>query len=162
MFPNGHCHWGLWTLFLRFTSTPPPGLIVNIQGQIRGTPSAAGAYTLNIQVTDSLGNIVSQAFQLSISPPAATSLVSALPHFAAQDVWTTGIFVINTSATNSANFSISFYDDTENAQPLPFPTGATSVLTGTIPALGSSYYEASNPSLAAIDGWGRISADPQS
>ena len=84
---------------------------------------------------------------------------AALPHFAAQDVWTTGIFVINTN-TSAANFAVAFYDDNGNPISLPFSGGATNTLSGSLPANGSAYFEASNPKAGLIDGWGSITADP--
>jgi virginiamycin B lyase len=91
----------------------------------------------------------------------ASSLIPgvALPHFAAQDVWTTGIFAINTN-TSAANFSVAFYDDNGNPIALPFTSGATNTLSGSLPANGSAYLEASNPKATLIDGWGSITADP--
>ena len=83
---------------------------------------------------------------------------AALPHFAAQDIWTTGIFAINTG-TAAAKFAIAFYDDSGNPISLPFSGGATNTLSGTLPALGSAYFEASDPKTGLIDGWGQITAD---
>ena len=82
-----------------------------------------------------------------------------LPHFAAGGQWTTGLFVVNTSA-QPANFSIAFYDDTGRAVTVPFSTGGTSKLSGVIQGRGSAYYEAADPTLAQIlSGWGQITAD---
>jgi hypothetical protein len=83
---------------------------------------------------------------------------AALPHFAAGNTWTTGIFVINTSS-QPANFSIGFHGDNGNSIPLPFSTGSTNTLSGTVSAQGSAYYEAANPSGQLISGWGSITAD---
>ncbi len=44
------------------------------------------------------------------------------------------------------------------ALPLPFTSGSASAISGTLPAHGSAYYEASNPQLATASGWGQISA----
>jgi len=98
----------------------------------------------------------SLAFDVAINAP---SLISALPHFAAQDIWTTGIFAVNTG-TSQANFSIAFRDDSGDALALPFASATTSNLTGTLPALGSAYYETGNPSGALISGWGQVASDP--
>ncbi len=87
-------------------------------------------------------------------------VLPGIPHFAAQGVWTFGIFVINTSSTSAGNFKISFFDDNGNPVSLPFATPATSQLSGSIPANGSAYYEASNPSAVLVSGWGQINADP--
>jgi virginiamycin B lyase len=88
----------------------------------------------------------------------ATSVTSALPHFAAQDIWTTGIFAVNTGNA-PANFEIDFRDDTGAAVAIPLTGGLTNQLTGTLPAQGSAYFEASNPAGPLIGGWGQIKAD---
>jgi hypothetical protein len=87
-----------------------------------------------------------------------TSLSSALPHFAAQNVWTTGIFAINTGNA-PANFEVDFQDDTGAPVSLPFSGGASSKLTGMLPAQGSAYFETGNPSGPLISGWGQVTAD---
>ena len=85
---------------------------------------------------------------------------TALPQFAAQDVWTTGIFAINTSAA-PAKFSITFRQDSGALAALPFNTGTSSTLGQfTLPANGSGYYETGNPSGTLLSGWGQITADP--
>ncbi len=95
-------------------------------------------------------------FSFGVSAGSA-SPTQALPHFSAQNVWTTGVFAVNTNA-QPANFDIAFRDDFGNSITLPFATGATDNLSGNLPALGSAYYEASNPSAGLIDGWGQITA----
>src|SRR5208283_2487916 len=82
-----------------------------------------------------------------------------LPHLAAGDIWTTGIYIVNTGAV-PASYAINFYDNFGNPVTLPFATGNTSALRGELPANGMTYVEASNPQLALIEGTGVISADP--
>lgn len=94
----------------------------------------------------------------SVSTPAASSSTSGLPHFAVGGNWTTGITVVNTSAT-PANYFICFYDDNGNPAALPFTSGSTTRLSGALPAFGSVYVEAANPSAATISGWGQVTAD---
>jgi hypothetical protein len=98
-----------------------------------------------------LGDVVTGSLTLQTNP--------ALPHLAAGDTWTTGIFVINT-APQAANFSIAFHDDNGNPVALPFTTGSTSILSGTIPPVGSAYFEAGNAQAPLKTGWGQVSADP--
>jgi hypothetical protein len=90
--------------------------------------------------------------------PAGASGTS-LAHVAAGGSWTTGVFVINTG-TQAANYSIAFHDDNGNPIVLPFTTGSTNTLSGTVPARGSFYIEASNPAIALQSGWGQITASP--
>jgi len=92
-----------------------------------------------------------------------TSLVlqgpSILPHLPSGDTWTTGITIINT-ATQAASFSIAFHDDLGKPTTLPFAAGALTTLAGTLPALGSSYFEAANPTGSLAVAWGQVTADP--
>ncbi len=128
----------------------PPGLFFSSSGTLAGTPSMVGVFSVNLTVSSG-GATASQQFSLTVaaaagSPGNSTATpTSSLPHFAVQGSWTFGVSVVNT-ATKPANFSIAFYDDNGKPISLPFPTGSTSVLSGTIPAQGSAYYEASDPS----------------
>jgi hypothetical protein len=90
---------------------------------------------------------------------ASTTLQTkpALPHLAAGGSWTTGIFVINTSP-QPASFSIAFRDDNGNSASLPFGTGLTSTLSGTLPALGSTYFEAGDAQSPLTVAWAQITA----
>src|ERR1019366_4633749 len=83
-----------------------------------------------------------------------------LPHFASGGIWTTGFFVLN-KGSSAAHFSIAFHDDNGNPIALPFSTGTANTLSGTVPAQGLAYYEASNPQTSSvIGGSGQITADP--
>jgi hypothetical protein len=91
----------------------------------------------------------------------STKVISALPHIAAGDVWTTGFSVIN-AGSQPADFSIVFYDDSGRPISLPIagPAGfSTNPLAGTLSAHGSAYFEAGNSSVALVTGWGQITAD---
>jgi hypothetical protein len=107
-----------------------------------------------------IGNNAFSSLPVIDKPAAPSPATSALPHFAAQDVWTTGLFLINTSASKFASFGIAFHQDNGSPITLPFDSGPTSNLTGSLPPLASAYYEASEPMLPLIDGWGLITADP--
>jgi hypothetical protein len=93
------------------------------------------------------------AFTVSLGVPAA------LAHLAAGATWTTGFHVINTS-DHTALFTINFRDDNGNAVSLPFPSGASSTLSGQLPPQGSAYIEAANPQGPLTGAWGQIAADP--
>jgi len=84
---------------------------------------------------------------------------AALAHFATGSTWTTGFFVLNT-AGSPAQFSIAFHDNNGNPAALPFDSGATDTLEGTVPAHGSAYYEAGNSQAPLTSGSGKITADP--
>ena len=60
-----------------------PGLVVSAAGTISGTPTTAGAFTFTLQVTDSNGAKASQAFTISILPPALPQVtISGVPETA--------------------------------------------------------------------------------
>jgi hypothetical protein len=66
---------GTQPYFWALTSAPatlPPGLTVNPNGTITGTPTTAGTFTPTIQVTDSVGATASQTFSITISCPTLT------------------------------------------------------------------------------------------
>lgn len=83
----------------------------------------------------------------------------ALAQVAAGGGLITGFMVLNSGST-PAQFSINVYDDNGNPAVLPFASGASSTISGTIPALGSAYYETSDPQGPLVVGWGQIAADP--
>ena len=121
----------------------------------QGQHSITAVYGGDSSFTGSTSAVLTQTVQ------SATSSGSngALAHFAAGSTWTTGIFVVNT-ADQAGQFSIAFHGDDGSPATLPFSTGATSTLEGSIPANGSAYFEASDPQGALISGWGSITADP--
>lgn len=82
----------------------------------------------------------------------------ALAEIAAGGSYTTGIFVLNTG-TAAASFSIQFYDNDGATLVLPFSAGSASTISGTVPAEGSAYYEASDPQISTLIGSGQFSAD---
>jgi hypothetical protein len=88
----------------------------------------------------------------------ALQTTSALPHLAAGGSWTTGIFVINTSP-QPASYSIAFHGDNGNSVSLPFSTGSTGTLSGTLPALGSEYFEAGDAESPLTVAWAQITAN---
>ncbi len=94
-----------------------------------------------------------------INNPTALSSngTGAISHFAAQDVWTSGFFIVNTLQF-AANYAIAFFDDNGNPLSVPFSTGATNTLSGNVPAYGMSYIETTNAGAPLISGWGQITA----
>lgn len=83
-----------------------------------------------------------------------------LPYVAYGNVWTTGVYVVNTGDT-PASYDIHFYNPDGSAAIVPF-TGSTSTsLNGTLPAHGMAYVEASNAAASTFStASGLISADP--
>ena len=55
---------------------------------------------------------------------------------------------------------MAFHDDNGNPVALPFSTGSTNTLSGSVPAQGSAYYEAGNPQASLVSGSAQITADP--
>ena len=58
-----------WSLL---SSNPPPGLsFTPVTGEIGGTPSAAGNYTLDVRVTDANGQTMDKSLSLNVSGSAS-------------------------------------------------------------------------------------------
>jgi hypothetical protein len=128
--------------------------VFNASALSLGAHSITAIYSGDSNFTGSTSGVLTETVQASSS-----GNTSALAHFAAGSTWTTGFFIVNTG-NQTANFSIAFFDDAGNPATLPFSSGATSTLTGSVPANGSAYFEAANPLDALVSGWGRITADP--
>jgi len=77
-----------------------PGLALDAAtGSLRGTPQAAGAYTLTVQVTDALGITISQTFSLVVNTPTLTiPTSSALPNATAGTPYTQTFSVLGGQA----------------------------------------------------------------
>ncbi len=72
---------------------------------------------------------------------------------------TTGFYITNTG-TSSGNYSLSFYGDNGAPLALPFATGLSTTLSGTLSPYGSAYFEAGNdPQTPSTPGWALVSAD---
>jgi hypothetical protein len=122
---------------------------------------------LGIYVLDANGNQLTSGVTVSsvlggtynvITTPLSSN--TALPHFAAGGAWTTGFNVVNTGA-QPANFSVAFFDDMGELVPVQLSTGGGySTFSGTVPALGSTYFEAGIPQVPLVSGWVQITADP--
>jgi hypothetical protein len=95
--------------------------------------------------------------------PAAFDMIAEthgdLPHLVAGGVWTTGVYILNTGFL-PASYLISFFDDSGNPAPLPFPSGNSTVLQGTLPPQTMKYIEAANPQGPLTVASGLINADP--
>ena len=115
------------------------------------------AGTFNITVQNPNGSS-SNAVAFIVTPPGFSGGTAGLAHYAVGSNWTTGIFVVNTGST-AAQYAISFFDDNGNPAAVPFASGSTTRLSGTLPPFGSTYLEASNPNGPLTAGWGSISAD---
>ncbi len=78
-----------------------------------------------------------------------------LPQFDVGDSFVSDFYVIN-SGSQTASFSITFYDDNGNPVSVPFSgLGTLSVLSGSVPAGGANFYEAGTPQGNVLDRIGR-------
>ena len=140
-------------------ATPiPSGTVATATLQL--APSASGSLPLHLSNTSAATGagdalVVSPTDGSVLAHPAPTG---ALAQIADGGTLTSGIFVLNTTG-NTANYSIQFYDDNGNFLTLPFATGSTSLLSGTLPPHGSVYIETTGTSQPPMDGSGQITAD---
>ena len=147
-------------------STPGAPSTLTITANIAGnlSPSTySGTVTVTADGATNSPQIINVSLLVRLGSKCGSGTGAVMPgltHFAAQDVWTFGIFVINTGST-PANFSAAFCDDNGNAVGLPFASGNSTKLSQTIPAMGSAYFETLNPPGAPLlSGWAQITADP--
>jgi len=114
-----------------------------------------GAVGIRALGTNALSSL--PVITLPISNSGGTKV---LPQFAVGASFVTDFYVVN-SAITSANFSISFYDDSGNLVALPFAgLGDLSTLSDSIPAGGAGYYEAGTPQGTPVSGSAVITSDP--
>jgi hypothetical protein len=137
---------------LATTYISPNQLAATLTSDLLAAPETAVVTVQNPNGVTSLG----ATFQ--VSPIISGSTTGGLAHFAVGSNFTTGITIINTGGT-AAQYRISFYDDNGNPILLPFSTGTTIQLAGTLSPFGSIYVEATNPNGPLTQGWGQISAD---
>lgn len=65
--------WGL------YQSALPPGLTLQSNGTLSGTPSQAGSFSFRVRVYDSRQNIAEQVFSLTVRPAVPLSIVTESP-----------------------------------------------------------------------------------
>lgn len=118
----------------------------------------ANVGTYNITVQNPNGTTISNVVAFTVAPVGGGSGSAGLAHYAVGSNWTTGLFIVNTGSS-TAQYAVSFFDDNGNPTAVPFASGSTTRLIGTLPAYGSVYLEAANPAGALTSGWGQISAD---
>jgi uncharacterized protein (TIGR03437 family) len=103
------------------------GLGLDPAGAIGGTPSAAGTFSLTIQVTDSGGGTASRAFAVTIAPavqPLKINTPAALPGGATGSVYLQTFSA--SGGTPPYNWSL-----TSGSLPLSLQFNASGILTGT-------------------------------
>ncbi len=72
--PNGPCAWSIPS------GTMPPGMDLNADGSVIGTPTRAGAYTFTVGVTDGAGVLASADITLTVIAAPAITTGSPLPN----------------------------------------------------------------------------------
>jgi uncharacterized protein (TIGR03437 family) len=105
----------------------PPSLNLDPAGAIGGTPSAAGTFSLTIQVTDSGGGTASRAFAVTIAPavqPLKINTPAALPGGATGSVYLQTFSA--SGGTPPYNWSL-----TSGSLPSSLQFNASGILTGT-------------------------------
>lgn len=131
-----------WTLF--GTAPLPPGLNLSPQGQITGTPTQAGTFPFQVQVTDAATNLsATQALSITITA-ALTISPATLPN---------GIVNIPYTATTLtvAGVTISNWVVTVGTLPAGLNLNAsTGVVSGTPTAAGSSTFTISATPAAVV------------
>ncbi|MBI2685966.1 MAG: putative Ig domain-containing protein [Acidobacteria bacterium] len=125
---------------------PPPGLTVQSNGQITGTPTTPGSYTFAIAVQDSLGNSGGEAFlSIDIADPIVITNSVPLPPGTLSNSYSTPI--TTTGGATLKTYSIS----SGNLNPLIVINPGTGVVAG--PALVAGTYSFT---VRVVDDAGRV------
>jgi hypothetical protein len=119
-----------WSLF---GGTLPPGLQLSLQGALTGTPTAAGTYTFQVRVQDSVGANTTQSFNLTVGASTTITITtpSPLPNGSLNTVYTQ--FLAATGGTGPYTWSVASGT---------LPPGINLALTGQllgIPTSGGEY-----------------------
>jgi hypothetical protein len=111
-------------------TTLPPGLTLNPNGSIGGTPNTAGAYSFTVQAADGNNVTVSAALAVTIAAPVGISTPAALGG---------GSVNSNYSQTLAASAGVAPYSWTLNPGPLPPGLGLSiaGVISGVPTATGT-------------------------
>jgi large repetitive protein len=96
-----------WTLLASGTvNNLPAGLTLSTTGVISGTPTATGAFSPTIRVTDSASNVATQQFSLTVGSGGTLTRTGVIAQVAAGGGWTTTIYLINTAQPGTTNSGI--------------------------------------------------------
>ena len=106
----------------------------------------------------SSGNILTSIVDLQLVRDVMEETYGELPYLAVGNIWTTGVYVVNTGNT-PASYAVNFYGPNGNSLSLPVSGAAATGIHGTLPPHGMTYVEASNPQGALQTASGLISAD---
>ena len=117
-------------------------------------PNNTGVQRTGIINIGSVTFTVTQAASTGGAAPTA-----AMAHFAAGGTLTTTFIVMNTGPS-TANFTMNFFGDNGLPISIPLSGGAANILSGTVPPLGTTYYEAGSEQVPLTAGWAQIGADP--
>ena len=145
-------------------SGTPRGLTANLDSGALFFATSANTVQVVELKTNGSGVCAPDCSSLTIAYPSQPHDIieetyGELPYLAFGNVWTTGVYVLN-SADTPASYSVSFYNTDGSVASVPFTGGSTSALKGTLPAHGMTYIEASNPSASNFSTVsGLISAD---
>jgi large repetitive protein len=130
------------------TGALPPGLALSLAGAITGTPSAGGAFTFTVQLTDSLSVTATKALSITVAASISISTAASLP---------TGVIGSSYSQTLTVVGGTPPYTWTLTAGALPagLALGSAGTITGTPTAAGTS------PFTLQVKGAGAATASQQ-
>jgi uncharacterized protein (TIGR03437 family) len=112
-------------------SQVPPGLVLNPNGILSGTPTVAGTFSFNALVTDSQGTQASKLFTLTITPALTFAPSSPLPDGVVGQSYSQSI----QASGGSAPYTFSLFGQTLPPPGLTF--SSSGVISGTPSAAGT-------------------------
>jgi probable HAF family extracellular repeat protein len=97
-----------WHIFIEGNPGGPPGLTLSSSGELQGTPTTAGPYTIEIQVTDQSSDITTQFYNLTINPAVNVAGVSITNPTSTMSVGQTYQFIATTTPSNATNKNVTW------------------------------------------------------
>jgi uncharacterized protein (TIGR03437 family) len=131
-------------LFNISSGTLPPGLNLSDSGQISGTPTVAGTYTITFRVTDGF-NTANRQLSITITVPTLSITTTTLPNAVLNQSYSASV----TAAGGSGSYTFSQQGGT---LPPGITLASSGVLSGTPTAAGSYSFtvRAQDSSLASV------------
>lgn len=153
----GHSVTLSWTVLYATTVTidHSVGTVNAKSGTATVSPASTTTYTLT--ATNSAGT-VTQTATVTVQGNQVTPPAAVLPHFAVGGGFVSDIYAVNTGA-QAANFSIAFYDNDGKPAEVPYGQSKISVLSDTVPAHGTKFYELGTANGASVGGSATVAND---
>jgi len=131
----------------------PPGLSISTDGVIAGIPTATGARSFTVRVTDAKLLTATRTFGLSIAPNSGNVL--SLPQIADGLGWKTLFALVNLDSI-TISYAVRFWNGTGQPLNLPFVGRAAGNLSGTLAPGRTLFVETPGTATELMQGWAEV------